>query len=153
MGSNERADGALPLNSLFTRCISEPSVTFHLLPLPVSGAFKRSAVALADDSHEPAFVRPNKTQKGKGKKGGGKGRPPAPKNFPAVGCHSCTRSGQPICWAYNLPGGCDKTSPGKKCPKGIHVGCKPGCGQSHSYQIHATAAPAAWQSGHRGGST
>ena len=146
-GTQRKADGTLPLNSLFTRCMSEPSVTFHLLPLPLSGTFKRSAAALADDLHEPAFTRPNKTHKGKGKKGGGKGRPPAPKNFPeslrAAGCHSCTRSGQPICWAYNLPGGCDKAPPGKKCPKAVHVCCKPGCGQSHSFQVHATAAPAA----------
>ena len=45
-GIQRKADGTLPLNLLFTRCMSEPSVTFHLLPLPMSGAFKQSAVAL-----------------------------------------------------------------------------------------------------------
>ncbi len=44
-----------------------------------------------------------------------------------------TYDGEPICFACNLPGGCDKAKWGEKCPKGWHVCMQKGCKKHHGY--------------------
>ena len=66
-------------------------------------------------------------QKGKGKGGkygkGAGGSPPIPKALYDLGC--VARQGeQPICFAYNLPGGCPNAAAGGRCPKGLHICAK-----------------------------
>ncbi len=75
------------------------------------------------------------------KKGGSKGRGgqgvkrksvPMPKEL--IGLESVTENGEPICFAYNLPGGCNKAAKwGENCSKGLHVCMKKGCKKHHAY--------------------
>jgi hypothetical protein len=46
-------------------------------------------------------------------------------------------SGENLCFAFNLPGGCSAAGAGGRCPKGAHLCAEPGCGQAHSMQDHS----------------
>eukprot|EP00971_Amphidinium_carterae_P074342 1469039-Amphidinium_carterae.1 len=35
--------------------------------------------------------------------------------------YSPSKDGQPICYAFNLEGGCKQTSADGRCPRGLHV--------------------------------
>ena len=77
-----------------------------------------------------------------GAKGGGKGQrkggnPTIPRMLLTLGCTArtprvCTvaQADEPICFSYNLPGGCPNAQPGGRCGRGLHVCAK--CYQSHS---------------------
>ena len=140
-GVRRKSDGTLPLDSLFARVMSDPQVMFHLLHQPLS--HKRGN----DDEGKGSWDAGAKRLrfKGKGEKGGGKVKKGkarvAPRNMPAElqGMNSTTRSGQPICWNYNMKCGCTAAQPGKKCPRGVHMCMKPGCGKTHSLQEHLTS--------------
>ena len=137
-GVRRKSDGALPLDSLFIRVMSDPQVMFHLLHQPLSN--KRGSDEEGKGTWDAGAKRLR--SKGKGEKGGGKGKKGkarfAPRNMPAElqGMNSTTRSGQPICWNYNMKCGCTAAQPGKKCPRGVHMCMKPGCGKTHSLQEH-----------------
>jgi len=137
-GIRRKPDGTLPLDALFARVMSDPQVIFHLLHQP-HNSNKRWA---DDDGKGYGADAPKRLRKGKGDKGDGKGKKGkvrfVPRNLPAElqGMNSTTRSGQPICWNYNMKCGCTAAQPGKKCPRGIHMCMKPGCGKNHSLQEH-----------------
>ena len=65
--------------------------------------------------------------KGKGAKKGDWGMP-----LDLRGLNRKDKSGNPLCFGYNLPNGCEEAAPGKACRKGLHVCAK--CLQEHSYQ-------------------
>ena len=74
-----------------------------------------------------------------GRKGDGKGKRGArvPLQLLDLGCVAKTPQGctvappdEPICFAYNLPGGCPNAQPGQRCSKGLHVCAK--CFGGHS---------------------
>ncbi len=73
----------------------------------------------------------------KGSKGGGKGDKSKKRKFVAlppqlIGLDP-TYDGEPICFACNLPGGCDKAKWGEKCPKGWHMCMQKGCKKHRGY--------------------
>ena len=141
-GIQRRADGSLPLDSLFTQVMSDPKVMFHLLPLP-AGANASAPKRPLDDAADPPPSGGGKRPKSKGKDGKGNSKQrTAPRNMPTElqGMNATTRAGNPICFNYNLKCGCDKAAPGKKCPRGLHICCHPNCGKTHSLQQHGTAA-------------
>ncbi len=72
-----------------------------------------------------------KDRKGGGCDGRRKGPPSMPKEL--IGLQPMSKNGEPICYGYNLPGGCVGAKRGKKCPKGLHVCTKRGCKMQHSY--------------------
>jgi hypothetical protein len=47
-----------------------------------------------------------------------------------------TTGGDAICFSYNMSCGCTKAAPGKKCPRGLHVCCEPGCFANHALPQH-----------------
>ena len=77
---------------------------------------------------------------GGGKGGGKKGKGRSPK-VPSglVGKNFQTTQGEPICFAYNLPNGCNQAKAGGRCPRGLHVCAEPGCSSNHSLQQHSNA--------------
>ena len=81
-GIQRRADGSLPLDSLFTQVMSDPKVMFHLLPLP-AGANASAPKRPLDDAADPPPSAGGKRPKSKGKDGKGKGKQrTAPRNMP-----------------------------------------------------------------------
>ena len=71
---------------------------------------------------------------GKGKKGSDSKRPRGP-SMPAElhGMNDKTADSQPICFNHNM-GGCNLAPPGGRCPRGMHVCCKPGCIATHGFR-------------------
>ena len=75
-----------------------------------------------------------KAAKGKGK-GAGKRESPMPPGLEGK-CHR-TAAGDPICFNYNLPSGCQHSvAAGGRCPRGFHVCAEPGCGAAHPLTGH-----------------
>ena len=75
--------------------------------------------------------------KGKGGPKGRAGKSRGP-NIPAGLINKAleTPQKQRLCWAFNLPNGCNKAKAGESCPKGIHLCAEPGCFKPHSLQDH-----------------
>ena len=79
--------------------------------------------------------------RGAGKDGGlagpkGKGRrqePPLPMALRHPGVSAVDGEGMPMCFSFNLQGGCDKAPPGGRCDKGRHVCMLRSCGQKHGF--------------------
>ncbi|CAJ1339588.1 unnamed protein product [Effrenium voratum] len=138
-GVKRAADGSLPMDAAIQALANDPKFTFYLLPLPLASQ-KRS---LEDAAERPAKIVTS-MQKGKGSadKGGGKGKKTRawrqPKGMPQelTSKQSSTKSGQPICWAFNLACGCSKAKAGQECPRGLHVCMEPGCQKNHSLVEH-----------------
>ena len=138
-GVRRAADGSLPMDAAIQALPNDPKFTFYLLPLPMASQ-KRT---LEDAAERPAKIV-STTQKGKGSadKGRGKGKKTRtwrlPKGMPQqlASKQSSTKSGQPICWAYNLACGCANAKAGQECPRGLHVCMEPGCQKNHSLLEH-----------------
>ena len=133
--------GQLPLDNILSTILLDPSVAYHLLPLPVSGS---SSAEPSKDGKRPgpdasASQRGAKHQK-VGKKTGGPGAArktsfAVPKEL--VGKLHQTPKGHRLCWSFNLPCGCADAKPGGKCARGLHLCAEPGCLKPHSLQQHS----------------
>ena len=136
--------GNLPLETEIQQVLAHPSVSFHLLPLPVKTADKpkpdkpkgptqprRSRSPARRDTPNPGPKGKGKGKKGTNKKGRG---PNIPKGL--IGKNLQTSKGDRLCWAYNLPQGCNSARPGEKCDRGLHLCAEPGCEKPHSLQNH-----------------
>ena len=155
-GIKRDADGHRPCDKAMKVILNDPEFRQTLMNLPGSSGKKRSK-SEDSESEAPASKKQKKTRaqrlsalrarveglqqqlqtrgaKGAGKeaKGKGKGRMPAA----LIGMDSMTADGTPICYGFNLPDGCKAGGPGHRCPRGLHVCCKPGCHQHHSLQQH-----------------
>jgi len=135
--------GKLPLDEQLSRVLSQPSVSFHLLPLPVTKGSVEKPSAKPKSKPDPKRSRspPRSTgvdhhQKGKGKgKRGKRGRGPnVPKQL--INKTLQTAEGERLCWPFNLEQGCRDAKPGDKCPRGLHLCSEPGCLKPHSMQSH-----------------
>lgn len=107
------AQGNLPSETEIQRALAQPSVSFHLLPLPASKASnekltpKPKAKPDPGRSRSPPRAHPGQNtlkQKGKGKKGKRGRGPNVPKAL--IGKSLQTNEGERICWAFNLEPGC-----------------------------------------------
>ena len=146
-----QADGSIPLDGALPNVLADPAVSFHLLPLAIPEVDKASL----NPNKQPWNVLDNRgtkrqhegedqgTKPGKGSlrggggKGGGKGKNDklrVPKLL--IGKWYQTREGERLCWAFNLPGGCDKAKAGEKCDRGWHLCAEPNCLKAHSLQDH-----------------
>lgn len=135
--------GVLPLETEIRQVLSQPNVSFHLLPLPLKSAEKPAQPKAAPAPKRTRSRTPPKpsapsSQKGKGKGKGGKNKRGRGPNIPRGLIGKClqTKAGERICWAFNLSQGCQEAKAGSKCPRGIHVRAEPGCEQDHSLQNH-----------------
>ena len=136
------ANGTKPLDDAFSRILENVAVSFHLLPLvqpppaPARPPNNKRKFCEADIDHS-GKGRGNAT-KGKGnggKTGKGRGnRIRVPK--PLIGKWSQNRSGERLCWAFNMEGGCPEAKPGEACSRGLHLCCEPGCLKPHSLLDH-----------------
>ena len=139
-GITPRADGSLPVDGNITVFMHNPCVQFHFLPLPAG----TSRPVQEGGKRQMADTKFQETEQSKQKyvktKGGGKGKrtsrvPTMPEQL--KGMYYKTRTGERICFAYNLPGGCAGAEPGKDCSRGKHVCCQPKCQKAHSLSEHS----------------
>eukprot|EP00435_Cladocopium_sp_Y103_P032785 s1019_g8.t1 len=118
-----KADGTLPLNTSLDELQTDPSVMFHLMPLPmerstVQGKPQNDQKAQADASKVPPIIKKPKNAKGGGKgKGKGKSKPSSKGRMPVelVGLHQQDKSGKRLCYNFNLARGCDLATAGSAC--------------------------------------
>ena len=126
-----KPDGSKPLDAALASCVNDPSVAFHLLPLPQSSS----------SSHD----RPPKRKFDEGGKGRGRGKGRfsstkgvrVPKEL--IGKSWQTTKGKRVCWDFNLEKGCSEARPGQACPKGLRICAEPGCFKAHSLTQHPSS--------------
>jgi len=137
--------GTLPLEEELSKVLAHPSVCFHLLPMPLKSPNPEKPAAAKPTAPTPKRARsrtPVRTNpgpsKGKGKGKGGKNKKGRGPNIPRglIGKALQTKAGDRLCWAFNLPQGCQEAKPGDKCSRGVHLCAEPGCEQAHSLQNH-----------------
>lgn len=124
--------GQLPLDDHVKTILEGPELKWLLMPMPKRSTPKSPAAEApapkktgqGDPRKDRADQNKTKLESLKIKK---LRRTPMPKKL--VGCVPCNDQGQPICFAFNL-GTCPSSS---DCPKGLHVCCKKGCQQRHSF--------------------
>ena len=106
------AHGDKPLDAAITRMQHDPRIIVHLMPQP-AGRSSNQSTPDADPKKTP------KPPKRPGKRA--RNSPNVPDEL--KDCHQQTTNGKPICWAYNLPGGCKSNAGGKPptCSRGAHV--------------------------------
>ena len=116
---HRQADGKLPLDAALDALRTDPTVIFHMMPLP--------AVTPKADKPSPKTPPPKKDAptnkptgggkgKGKGKSGKNKGKMPAD----LVGLHQNMKNGKRLCYNFNLEKGCGFAEVGKECQRGAH---------------------------------
>ncbi len=93
---------------------------------------RKARGAMRRGSKGPSGGSQNNKRRGDRTCEGKRSRVPMPKEL--IGLEAATEDGEPICFAYNLPGGCNKAAKwGEKCSKGLHVCVKKGCKKHHPY--------------------
>ena len=115
--------GNLPLEIEIAKVLAHPSVTFHLLPLPLRASSDRpsqpkaAATPKRTRSRTPPKANTSAPAKGKGKGKGGKSKRGRGPNIPRGLIGKClhTKANKRLCWAFNLPQGCQDAKPGSKC--------------------------------------
>lgn len=141
-----QGDGSLPLNKALDDLQVDPTIMFHLLPLPLDkgpSATKTPQGKPTDEvATKPASVR-KKTKKEKPIKGKGKGKTKANNKgrMPTelIGLHQQDRAGKRMCYNFNLEKGCSLASTGQDCGKGMH-NCMRCFGQHPAHQCTAPLA-------------
>ena len=135
-------DNSMALDKRLLELKMHPEVAFHLLPRPASvkrtadGDPKTTTTTPSTPSYKPKGGGKNRKGTGKGKKGTKNAlrTPPMPREL--LGHAHLTKTGEPICFDFNMVHGCTKAKNGQKCPKGAHVCCRKGCGKPHSLSDH-----------------
>jgi hypothetical protein len=134
-----KADGTLPLDQALTALQSDPSVMFHLVPLPIEKGTTqpKTAAPKADDAAPKPFnvKKKDKLKPAKGRGKGAKGKPSAKGKMPTelIGLHQQDKSGRRMCYNFNMHKGCDQATAGQSCQKGMHS-CMKCFGAHPAYQ-------------------
>ena len=117
--SGERlSDTPSPMNVSMQKLMTDPRITMHLLPVPNSLA--RASASTTATPPPKSDVAP----KGRGKvRKDGKQSARAKSMCPAElkEYKQVDDKGRPICWAFNLKGGCKETVTDGRCKKGSHI--------------------------------
>ena len=115
---------AKPLDKALLQTLQNPSVMFHLVPLPsggaVASAFYGASKDRQDDDNKSNSYGPYQGKgrgKGKSKQQRG-GSASAPKGF--RNCTGRDAKGRPLCFDWNL-GKCNKAPAGASCQKGRQI--------------------------------
>ena len=135
-------DGSLPLDKALEELRSDPSVMFHLIPMPAGkqpGPAKASADKVDDPSTKNVPIKKKEKIKAKGKGKGGNGKPSSKGKMPAelIGLHQQDKSGRRMCYNYNLAKGCDLAGAGQTCSKGVRI-CMKCFGAHPAHQCNAS---------------
>ena len=156
-GVRRTVGGILPFDEALRKCMYDAPVRMLMVPLPSIG--KQGSTSDGQETNRlkrraeqlEAEVRRLKETKGKGGKNGGKegkgkggkdGGKKIQRSRGALpdglkGCNARDAQGNPLCFDFNLPQGCEQAQPGNRCPRGWHKCAAKGCGKIHSYQAHA----------------
>lgn len=143
-GIAQTATGVRPANDCMLRLMDHSKIQFLLLPLPTPGGrggnpTKRnwdqstsSDLGLEIAANSKGKGKGGAKGKSKGKNKAGKSQSKAPKSLPTAlaGCVSVVNGKRP-CFSFNIDG-CDLAGPGDSCFKGIHLCCRPNCGEAHA---------------------
>ena len=117
-----QADGTLPLDAALDALRTDPTVVFHMMPLPAATSKPDKPVPpkpqpVKKDTPSNKVPGGGKAKgKGRGKTKSSKGRMPAE----LVGLHQNMKNGKRQCYNYNLDKGCSYAEAGKECMKGAH---------------------------------
>ena len=123
------AAGVLPLDLAFDQLHNDVTVTYHMLPVPLTRQSDNDRRADPNNTKtKKPVTKPGGNPSPKGKAGGKGKRQPMPQQL--HGMHHKTPAGKAICFNFNL-GKCKD----KKCPR-EHVCCVPGCYKSHPQTEH-----------------
>ena len=145
------ADGpTLPLDTAMTRLMTDPRVTFFLLPIPTGskgiprppGAgedepqSKRARKKLARAKSAASLAASAGAAPPAAPKGKGKGKVVAAPGPPHMAGMWRIVDGVQVCYGYQN-GTCTAVGipDGGTCPSGLHKCCKPRCGGSHSLRV------------------
>ena len=136
------SNGVSPIEKQLETTLNHSAVSFHLLPL-ANGAPNKTPDKQPPRKRSRSRSKPRATPKANPKqKGGGKGKTRASvAGGPMYQRQWFTKPKNPkperrLCWAFNLPGGCNKVAPGSACDRGLHLCAEPGCQKPHSMQQH-----------------
>lgn len=140
-----QGDGSLPLNRALDELPADPSIMFHLMPLPVDKSTstpKHTEPKSTSSDQGPPNIRKKdkkvKQAKGKGKgktKASNKGRMPSE----LIGLHQQTKSGKRMCYNFNLEKGCNLAAAGQECGRGLHQ-CMRCFGAHSAHQCNSALA-------------
>ena len=140
-GLRRKPDGSLPMDEAFRRLLTDAKVAFTLLPLPArpvgtgddhGSGLKRKRT---EDWQQQHSGKSKGKSKHKSKSKGGR----VPQEL--IGKITVTKQGKPVCFNFNLPGGCPSgLKAGQSCARGLHVCAEPGCGLGHSMQDHGKSS-------------
>ncbi len=108
------AHGAKPLDLAIEKLQSDPRIVVHLMPQPLA----RSSASVTEKPYKPDKPGPKKKIRP-----GKRGRTPPNVPEELKDAYQQTAKGKPICWAYNLSGGCSSSTGGQppSCNRGAHV--------------------------------
>lgn len=141
----------LPMDIAVRDVLASMEFALALMPFPSSSRSKASTSREDDSAGEEARGKRRRGAGGRGQpaarqppaqpgaqaqapkaaKGGGRNEKRSPRLPPGlVGGTDRTKDGNPICWGFNL-GQCKVVKPGERCPRGVHVCTKIGCGGKH----------------------
>ena len=112
------SDTPSPMNVSMKKLMTDPRITMHLLPVPNSLARASSSTTATPPP------KPDVAPKGRGKvRKDGKQSTRAKMMCPAElkEYKQVDDKGRPICWAFNLKGGCKETVTDGRCKKGSHI--------------------------------
>ena len=119
------AAGVLKCDEFLKSMKTHPEVVFNLLPRPQKRKLQ--------DTESEQWHGDKGKGKGKGKNKGKTKKAPMPKLL--IGNWSTNKSGEPLCYNFNLAG-CENAKPGQRCNKGWHLCCKPHCLKPHALPDH-----------------
>lgn len=120
-------DGNKPLDVIIPEALSDSTLAMMLMPLPAgrsSGGIAGAAPPRSSggQAKRQAPAAPNLQRAAKNK------RVQPPQSF--KGLPTRTKDDKPICYSFNLPGGCPEGKAGGQCRRGVHL-C-PKCFGPHS---------------------
>ena len=126
--------GTMPLDTALDKLRTDPTVVFHMLPLPDKSSGKSDKVPPASPGKGASPKKPTRKpwvkQHGNKGKGKGKGKGKVPTEL--IGLHQQTSTGKRICYNFNLSRGCSFAEANQSCMKGLHVCMR--CFEGHSAQ-------------------
>ena len=112
-----------PMNKAMVALVTDPRVTMHLLPLPLQQARVANPPTSAPTKPEGSTSTKG-SPKGRGKvRREGKISTKAKTLCPAElkEYKQTDEQNRPICWAFNLKGGCKEPTTDGRCKKGVHI--------------------------------
>ena len=114
------ASGHLPMDKALDALGADPSVMFHVMPLP-GPSLRQDTKGKGKGNRGTKRTAEGEEKKPNGGKGADKGLPtpmPAALKDPRLK-HNCSKSRKRLCWNFNLTKGCSFAKCGESCKRGL----------------------------------